>query len=323
MRRYVRVHLDGGDAPATCMAMLLPEGEAGARSEEPSHDEEIPTELPFVDVQRLLARAGVAVPAIYRDDTGAGVLLIEDVGDLSLASAALEQIANGRAPIALFDEAVDLLAAIATVAKPPASESIAFRRRFDRALIARELEIASAYGLAPGERPRAPSSDPEIERALARLGDELAAQPDVLMHRDYHAWNLHVDPRGRVRVIDFQDAMIGPALHDLASLCTDRDSDRFVSPSLESRMVARFGEALARNGGPRLAAARLERDYFAAVAFRMLRVIGRFRFLAIERGRAGYLRYLPAMARQARRALERRGDRELIDLLAARSELFA
>ena len=58
------------------------------------------------------------------------------------------------------------------------------------------------------------------------------------MHRDYHAWNLQVDPRGRVRVIDFQDALLGPALYDLASLCTDRDSDRFVDPELEASLVA-------------------------------------------------------------------------------------
>jgi aminoglycoside/choline kinase family phosphotransferase len=132
-----------------------------------------------------------------------------------------------------------------------------------------------------------------------------------------------VDSRGRLRVIDFQDAMIGPALHDLASLCTDRDSDRFVTPDLESELVPRFAEALARRGGPRLDAERLERDYFTAVAFRVLRVIGRFRFLAVERGKTSYLRFLPAMSRQARRALEGRGDRELRDLLAARSELFA
>jgi aminoglycoside/choline kinase family phosphotransferase len=323
MRRYVRVRSSGGLAPETCMAMLLPEGEAAARSEELSGDEELGAELPFVDVQRLFAGAGVAVPTIHWNDVVSGVLLIEDVGDRSLASAALEEIASGRRPSALLGEAVDLLAAIATVAKPAARESIAFCRRFDRALIASELAVVSAYGLAPGDRPRDPATDPEIGRALARLGDDLAAQPDVLMHRDYHAWNLHVDSRGRLRVIDFQDAMIGPALHDLASLCTDRDSDRFVTPDLESELVPRFAAALARRGGPRLDAERLERDYFTAVAFRVLRVIGRFRFLAVERGKTSYLRFLPAMSRQARRALEGRGDRELRDLLAARSELFA
>src|SRR5690606_11847725 len=130
----------------------------------------------------------------------------------------------------------------------------------------------------------------------------------------YHAWNLHGDPRGRLRVIDFQDAMIGPALHDLASLFTDRDSDRFVAPELEAELVELFADELARRGGPRLPHDRLRRDYFAAVAFRTLRVLGRFRFLAIERGRTTYLDYLPRMAAQTRRALRERGDERLLRL---------
>jgi aminoglycoside/choline kinase family phosphotransferase len=126
-----------------------------------------------------------------------------------------------------------------------------------------------------------------------------------------------------VRVIDLQDAMLGPALLDLASLCTDRDSDRFVSRGLEAHLVERFRTALLREGGPELASERVHRDYFTAAAFRTLRVIGRFRFLALERGVTGYLRFLPRMARQTKRALAGRGDRELQQLLAERSELFA
>lgn len=323
LRRYARVRLQGDPAPPVCMAMLLPEGEAAARSEEPSSDQALPEELPFLDVHRLLTRAGVPVPAVHLADVPAGILLLEDLGDRSLAAAALEATCDATERERLFFEAVDVCAAIAALGRRPEPSSIAFRRQFDRALIASELEIASAYGLAPGERPRDPGADPELGRALARLGDDLAAQPAVLMHRDYHAWNLHVDAAGRIRVIDFQDAMIGPAFHDLASLCTDRDSDRFVSPALELVLVERFAEAVARRGGPRLDAGRLRHDYFTAAAFRTLRVIGRFRFLAIERGRASYLQYLPRMARQTCRALSGRGDEALLGLLAARSELFA
>ena len=144
------------------------------------------------------------------------------------------------------------------------------------------------------------------------------------MHRDYHAWNLHLDSKHELRVIDFQDALLGPALYDLASLCTDRDSDRFVDPGLESELVELFARRLAANGGPDLgSAASLHAAYFDAVAYRTLRVIGRFRFLAIEKGKPGYLRYLAPMARQTRRALLAGGERALLDALAERSAAFA
>lgn len=322
LRRYARVRLHGGDAPGTCIAMLLPEGEAASRSEEPGDDGPASGELPFLDVQRLLANAGVPVPAVFWNDVQKGILLLEDLGDQSLADAALAASSAG-ARRDLFSEAVEVLATIAALVAHPDGSSVAFRRRFDRALIANELEITSAYGLGPGDRPRNPSADPELERALTLLGDDLAAQPAVLIHRDYHAWNLHLDRAGRIRVIDFQDAMVGPAWHDLASLCTDRDSDRFVTPELERELVQRYAGALARHGGPRLEEARLAHDYFTAAAFRTLRVIGRFHYLAIERGRTAYLSFVPRMAHQARRALVGRGDTKLLALLAARSELFA
>jgi aminoglycoside/choline kinase family phosphotransferase len=324
MRRYVRIRIEGASA-SSCIAMLLPEGEAATRSEEPTTGDDTPEELPFLDVQRVLARAGVPVPAVLRAEIAASLLLLEDVGDHPLAEVALalgdEPRGASRRP--LFEEAVDVLAAIAALVRKPDRSSIAFRRRFDRALIGRELDIVSSHGLATGDQPRDPASDPELARALAGLGDDLAAQPEVLMHRDYHAWNLHVDESGRLRVIDFQDAMLGPALHDLASLCTDRDSDRFVTPALEAHLVQHFRQSLLRRGGPELASDRVHRDYFTAAAFRTLRVIGRFRFLALERGVTGYLRFLPRMARQTKRALEGRGDRALLALLAERSEMFA
>lgn len=315
-RRYARLRLSG-EAPETVIAMLLPRDVAAAASEEITAGA-VPTELPFVALQRYLAAHAIPVPVIHHHDDA--VLLLEDLGDVPLADAAL-----GEERAALFEEAVDVLAGIASLVRDPDPGCIAFQQRYDRALMGRELDVVCSHGLAASDA--GPARDPLADEAhalLAALGDRIAAQPTVLMHRDFHAWNLHVDARRRVRVIDFQDALLGPALYDLASLCTDRDSDRFVDAALEASLVARFAAQLARNGGPAYDdAERLQADYFDAVAYRTLRVIGRFRFLAIEKGKTAYLRFLPRMARQTRRALLARGDGALLDVLAARSSAFA
>jgi aminoglycoside/choline kinase family phosphotransferase len=326
-RRYVRLRLADGDAPPTAVAMLLPP-EARAASEEIARAP-LSAELPFLDVQRAFERGEIPAPRVFADAVDQGALLLEDIGDLTLASAALDAVAHGRGEatlLALLLPAVDLLAAIAALQPNAEKACAAFAATYDREIVARELDVFRAYGFARGgdNRDAIRASDPELDRALARLGDELDAQPKLLMHRDFHAWNLHLDPSGALRVIDFQDALIGPALYDLASLCTDRDSFRFVSRGTERRLVARFSSELLRRGGPDLGPAeRLERMYLTAVVYRTVRVIGRFGLLALEKGKPGYLRFVPAMGRQTRRALDALGERELAGLLAARSPVFA
>src|SRR5206468_2339962 len=61
----------------------------------------------------------------------------------------------------------------------------------------------------------------------AALGDEfaiivreLASEPPVLCHRDYHSRNLMLH-EGQLYIIDFQDARMGPDTYDLVSLLRD------------------------------------------------------------------------------------------------------
>jgi len=313
-RRYLRLHLSGGEAPPTAIAMLLPEPtRAGA------------PELPFLDVHRHLESRGVSVPTVYAArDRDLGVILLEDLGDRSLAGTLLDPATTDGQARRLLAGVVDLLALL--VASEPTAGCVAYRRSHDEALVRRELDLVLAYGLADSDDgPARPvSTAPEARAALERLGGALVAQPRRFMHRDFHAWNLLVDRTGRLHVIDFQDAMLGPPAYDLASLCTDRDSDRFVDAARERDLLDGYRAALARRGvdlyrDPDV----LARDYYAAVAFRTLRVIGRFRQLAIERGDRRYLQYLPRMARQTRRALDALGDASLARILAAHSAYFA
>ena len=65
----------------------------------------------------------------------------------------------------------------------------------------------------------------EAEREALReewstIVDELAAEPRVLCHRDYHSRNLMLHD-GSLYIIDFQDARMGPDTYDLVSLLRD------------------------------------------------------------------------------------------------------
>src|SRR5262249_5301019 len=91
-RRYHRVTLTAG-RPASLVVMEL--GDRPMGSEEASKAE-LPTELPFINIQRYLARGGVAVPELYHYDQAAGLLYLEDLGDLTLEKVVRDGSADTR-----------------------------------------------------------------------------------------------------------------------------------------------------------------------------------------------------------------------------------
>jgi hypothetical protein len=114
------------------------------------------------------------------------------------------------------------------------------------------------------------------------------------------AWNLHLQD-GRLRLIDFQDALLGPDAYDLAALLTDRTTGALVTPALEEELLARFRRARAGKGQP--VGGDLAARYRACALHRALKVIGRFYFLERVLGKPGYLAYLPGVYATARRML--------------------
>jgi aminoglycoside/choline kinase family phosphotransferase len=297
-RRYVRLRLAGGAAPATAVVMLLPpdahvspEVGGGGGGER---------ELSFVNVARYFGASGLPVPAVYHDASpGAhGLLLLEDIGDTTLFAAVKASPADA-AP--LFEQAVDLLVALQALgARAPDPRCYAFGRRFDRALAYAELEHFVEHGI---ETRRGRALEPgERARLLAALEPvcEPFETPNVLSHRDYMAWNLHVQD-GRLRMIDFQDALLAPDAFDLSQLLTDRTTITLVSPALEEALVARFLAGRAAQGMPLDGG--FMRRYRLCALQHALKVIGRFHFLDRVRGKPGYLAYLPSVYVVAQRML--------------------
>jgi aminoglycoside/choline kinase family phosphotransferase len=297
-RRYVRLRLAGGSAPPTAVAMVLPP-DARASSEVGGSDG-VERELPFVNVARYFGANGLPVPAVHQDaSAGDGLLLLEDIGDTTLFAAAA---ASPAAAGPLFEQAVDLLVALQTLgARAPDSRCYAFGRRFDVAMAYGELEHFVEHGietrrgraLEPGERAR-------LLAALEPVCEPFATTEPVLSHRDYMAWNLHVQA-GRLRMIDFQDALLAPDAFDLSQLLTDRTTITVVPPALEEALVARFLAGRAANGLP--LAGDFTRRYRLCALQHALKVIGRFHFLDRVRGKPGYLAYLPSVYVVARRLL--------------------
>lgn len=240
------------------------------------------TELPFATLTRLLARHGIPVPELLGLQRDERWLLLEDLGSRHVCDLPAAERAERQR------EAVDILARVHAV---PPGEGLPFDRAFDVEWVAFELCHVLEHGFPEGSAVLAAELD-----GLARA---IAALPRVLCLRDYQSQNLMVDPLGRLRVIDYQDALLAPPELDLAALLYDS----YVEITPEGR------EALLEHY-ERVAARRIPRDRFALVALeRKLKDFARFRYLVRVKCD---LRYAPAVAAAAA------GLREIVPALGAR-----
>jgi aminoglycoside/choline kinase family phosphotransferase len=297
-RRYVRLTL-AGPAPASVVVMLLGEGRFTGGSDELG-GASAAGELPFVNVARWLAARGFPVPAIHLDRAREdGLLVLEDVGDTTLWTAVSADAGRTRA---LFGQAVDLLARLQVAGAAPGPDCVAFARRFDETLARAELAhyvdhgVETRHGITLSTEDRA-----RLLAVLEPLVPPFRDGPFALSHRDYMAWNIHVRD-DRLVLIDFQDALIAPDAFDLAQLLTDRTTIERVDATLEAEFVARFVAARAAAGVP--VRPGFEDRYRRCALQHVLKVIGRFYFLEVVKGKPGYLAYLPSVYAVGRHMLQ-------------------
>ncbi|MEO8601741.1 MAG: phosphotransferase [bacterium] len=315
-RSYARAWLRGRGAPPTAVVMLLADRGVAMSSDELAVFGEPLRELPYVNVHRFLERVGVAIPTLYADASDDGLLILEDIGDTPLWDAV-----QGRPPDEqhqLFAQAIDQLLLIELDGTAQRDDScIAFQQAFDRRLFEWEFEHFLEYGLLDRLTGPLPASElAELRAHFSRLAAFLDAQPRVLNHRDFHAWNLYVHD-GRIRVIDFQDALLAPAPYDLATLLGDRDTRQVVQPELEARLLADYAAAWARRGGAPWSAPDLWDVYATNALQKAFKVVGRFHYLDRVKGKPGYLRYLPGTWAQIARLLAARPDLEPVRRILA------
>jgi N-acetylmuramate 1-kinase len=255
--------------------------------------------MPFVNVADLLRRMDVPAPAILGHADALGIIALEDLGDVTL------QAHVGAAGVtehaALYREAVTLIHRLQQRGRELASpEYVPYTLAFDVEKLRFELDFFATHFLA-GYRG---ASLTAAERAVLSeefdaIACELAGEPRVVCHRDYHSRNLMLH-RGRLYMIDFQDARMGPDTYDLVSLLrdsyvdvTDREQDDFMAYFLALSGISD--------------AAEFQRRFDLMAVQRNLKALGTFGFQASARGNASYIQYMPRTLRSVRTNFEKHG----------------
>ncbi|MFZ5470328.1 MAG: aminoglycoside phosphotransferase family protein [Myxococcota bacterium] len=296
-RSYYRV----GQPPQSWVLMVIPPT-AAQKSEEATKGEP-PKELPFVNVHRYLKKLGVRVPEILRWDEAAGMMVLEDLSDLTFEQA----LDGGKRRDELYGRAVELLAQLRGKAeRSPDQGCLAFTRAFDEDLYDWELHHFREWGLEvwSGQKPSAAERE-KLDRIFRRIARTLAAAPRGFTHRDYQSRNIMVK-EGELVVIDFQDALQGPRQYDLVALL--RDSYVELDRPFVDRMLDRYIAAFEKECGEKIDADEFK-DFFELLTVqRKLKDAGRFEFIHRVKGNPGFLPWIPSSLRYVKEALARRGD---------------
>jgi aminoglycoside/choline kinase family phosphotransferase len=276
--------------------------------------------MPFVRVAELLSLLPVPIPAILSYSDELGVISLEDLGDVTLQAHL--GAASPSEHKALYRQAVSLIEALQRRgAAMESSDYPPYGIAFDVAKLTWELDFFAKHFL---EGYRAIALSAAERRALAAefsaIVEELAAEPRVLCHRDYHSRNLMLH-ESSLYIIDFQDARMGPDTYDLVSLL--RDSYMDLGEGEVDDLIA-FFLALRHGPGEQVrpeANEEFRRRFDLMAVQRNLKALGTFGFQTISRGNPVYIQYIPRTLTYVRANLERypRFGR-LHELLAAHLE---
>ena len=198
-RRYLRIDTATG---ASCIVMDAPPDKENCK--------------PFVQVQGLMAAAGLNVPQILAFDEPTGFMLLSDLGHQTV----IERL-NPEKPqdaYAWYQQATDVLLQWQKASTPGVLPA------YDEPLLRRELALFPDWYLA---KHRAVTLDDTQQATLSSAFDATVAHnlaaPSVYVHRDFMTRNLMapVEAGAPLGVLDFQDAVYGPITYDIASLLRD------------------------------------------------------------------------------------------------------
>ena len=262
-RRYARISLNN----KTFMLMDAPPEQEDCR--------------PFVSIDEFFDTHGVRVPHIVAKDLENGFLLLEDFGDVVLSTLLDDKTVDAHYAQS-FKQLVELQSVDGTDHLPAYS--------YEKLIS--EMELLTDW-LFPSLKIQLTADESAlIKRTFAILANAAVAQPQVIVHRDFHSRNLmKLENETDLGVIDFQDAVIGADTYDLISITRDA----YVQWNAERvyTWFKMFYDVLPDAQKQERDFAQFKQDADLMAIQRHLKILGIFVRLFERDGKSGYLKDLP------------------------------
>jgi aminoglycoside/choline kinase family phosphotransferase len=284
-REYFRINWNGQSA----IACVYPESF-------------IADEQTYLDVSRLFAANNLPVAEIYSFDERLGIIVQEDLGDTILRDVLANSDTAARET--LIDESIGLIGRIQAATRSAFDTgSIASRLKFDTEKLLWELSFFREHYFGTLRKIQLGQTEVgSLQNEFYSLAQMLEERASVLCHRDFHAANLMVDPSGKLRIIDHQDARIGSPTYDLVSLLLDRVVKPPENNWLASKQRLLIDQRIDLGLDP-LDDREFAYEFRLQTVQRCLKAVGTFSFQSVNRGKTYFLPFIKPMFEIVLRAL--------------------
>jgi aminoglycoside/choline kinase family phosphotransferase len=257
---------------------------------------------PFLNVLSHFAKHKVNVPTVKAKAPELGLVLLEDLGDLTLERKFWEN-QNQLLALPYYKLAIDEILKIHYAASDDRkAPCVAFQVEFNVEKLLWEMNYGLEHLIEKLCKVKLTSTDKSALRDIfTDICTVLDKEPKHICHRDYHSRNIMLK-LGKTYVIDFQDARMGPIQYDLVSLVHDSYVD--MNDVLRGEILEYY-----LSESKRFRKSALSRDAFYAI-FRLqmiqrcFKACGSFASFYNMREDLRYLKYLKPTITKVARVLE-------------------
>ncbi|MEO0161672.1 MAG: phosphotransferase [candidate division WOR-3 bacterium] len=237
----------------------------------------------YVRILKHLNNKGIGVPKLIEHHHGYAI--VEDLGKDSLYGLMRRRVANW---LDFYKKAVVELVKLQVDGFPKApvnnyydSEHIIWEQNYFKQFFLKQ------YCQIPDEKIYEIEGDLELLRK--KLVEAIKSISYFLMHRDYQSQNIFVK-NGKIRIVDFQSARIGPLTYDLASLLKDAYVE--IDEKSEDILITYYLNCLNKKG------IKISKDNFLAsyqltAIQRHMQALGAFANLSLNKGKKHFKNYIP------------------------------
>ena len=247
--------------------------------------EKVKNLLIYDAINKILNKNGILAPNLYQENYKKNFIEIQDFGNETLFKILKKKINN----FFYLKKVIKILIKIQLIKDRKVKNFIKKEYlvpKYEKKILISEANLfCDWYVKKKLKKTIRKKFSKKYQKIIIKLASSLKLKNSIFVHRDFHLSNLML-VKGRIGVIDSQDALIGNRAYDLASLI---DDVRFkTSASLKNKIYKFYVQKQNK-----LDKKNFKNDFEILSVLRNLKIIGIFTRLAIRDKKKDYLKLIP------------------------------